>query len=268
MISNFESDVKYLQNPSLISQFFSLSNIENFHEVYSFWKWGALFFAIFVTFSTLFGRIKFTFIYLRRIEPSDEPILQYLSEDFDFSDDDDDECSSVSSNDEEVFTPRGDRDFSVAGGKKSILRLIRRRSSYGLFPLTEFVAGKNVVKLWDLNIEEKMSEFRMLPSPSPAMVFLSELRDERNGVVLAGYDARMRRQSPAIFADWGTGKVVGIGGVEKVYVRDEVAGVVKVGDMRKAKTPVEMATAVDDGMWWNAGAVIVDDDFVRHKFIY
>ncbi|KAH0756854.1 hypothetical protein KY290_020347 [Solanum tuberosum] len=259
MISNFESDVKYLQNPSLISQFFSLSNIENVPEVYSFWKWGALFFAIFVTFSTLFRRIKFTFIYLRRIEPSDDPILQCLSEDFDFSDDDDDECSSVFSNDEEVITPRGDRDFSVAGGKKSILRLIRRRSSYGLFPLTEFVAGENVVKLWDLNIEGKMREFPTVPSP--VMVFWSELRDERNGVVLAGYDARMRRQSPAISAGWGTGKVVGIDGVEKVYVRDEVAGVVKVGDMRKAKTPVETVTEVDGGMWWNAGAVIVDDDF-------
>lgn len=265
MISNFESDVKYLQNPSLISQFFSLSNIENVTEVYSFWKWSALFFAIFVTFSALFGRIKFTFIYLRRIEPSDEPIVQYLSEDFDFSDDDDDECSSVcsNSNDEEVIAPRGDRDFSVAGGKKSCLRLIRRRSSYGLFPLTEFVAGENVVKLWDLNVEEKMTEFPTVP-----MVFWSEWRDERNGVVLAGYDARMRRQSPAIFADWGTGKVVGIGGVEKVYVRDEVAGVVKVGDMRKAKTPVEMVTEVDGAMWWNAGAVIVDDDFIRHEFIY
>lgn len=263
MISNFEADVKYLQNPSLISQFFSLSNIEKVPEVYSFWKWGALFFAIFATFSSLFRRIKFTFIYLRRIDPSAEPILQYLSEDFDFSDDDDDECSSASSNDEELITPTGDRDFSVAG-KKSNLKLRRRRSSYELFPLTEFVAGKSVVKLWDLNNEEKMSKFRTMPSPSPAMVFWSDLRDEKDGVVLAAYDARMRRQSPAISADWGKGKVVGIGGVEKVYIRDEVAGVVKIGDMRKSKTPVEMVTELDGDIWLDAGAVIIDDYFVRH----
>lgn len=262
MISNFEADVKYLQNPSLISQFYSLSNIENVPEVYSFWKWGALFFAIFVTFTSLFGRFKFTFIYLRRIEHSPEPILQYYREDFDFSDDDDDECSSVSSNDEEIITPTGDRDYSVEG-QKSNLKLRRRRSSYELFPVAEFVAGKNVVKLWDLNNEENMSEFRTVPSP--VVVFWSELRDDKSGVVLAAYDARMRRQSPVICADWGTGEVVGIGGVEKVYVRDEVAGVEKIGDMRKTKTPVEMVTETDGDMWWDAGAVIIDDYFVRHK---
>lgn len=261
MISNFKVDVEYLQNPSLISQFFSLSNIEKVPEDYSFWKWGALFFAIFATFS-LIRRINFTFIYLGRIKPSDEPILQYLSEDFDFSDDDD-ECSSVSSNDEEIINPTSDHDFSVAG-KKSNLRIRRRRSSYELFPLTEYVAGKSVVKLWDLNNEEKMNKFQTVPSP--VMVFWSESRDEKNGVVLAAYDARMRRQSPVIHADWGTGKVVGIGGVEEVYVRDEVAGILKVGDMRKAKTPLKTVTELDGGMWWDAGAVIVDDDFLRHKF--
>lgn len=263
MISNFEADAKYLQNPSLISQFFTLSDIEKVHEDYSFWKWGALFFAIFATFS-LIRRIKFTFIYIRKINPSDEPILQYLSEDFDFSDDDDDECSSVSSNHEEIITPTGDRDFSVAG-QKSNLRLRRRRSSYELFPLTEFFAGESVVKLWDLNNEEKMNKFQRLPSP--VMVFWSESRDEKNGVVLAAYDARMRRQSPVVCADWGAGKVVGIGGVEKVYVRDEVAGILKVGDIRKAKAPVETVTELDGDRWWDAGAVIVDDDFVKHKFI-
>lgn len=257
MMSNCEADVEYLQNPSLISQFFSLSNIEKVPEDYSFWRWGALFLSIFVTFS-LIRRIQFTFVYLRRIKPSDEPILQYLSEDFDFSDDDDDECSSVSSN-EEIITPAGDQDFSVAG-QKSNLRIRRRRSSYELFPLTEYVAGKSVVKLWDLNNEEKMNKFQTVPSP--VMVFWSESRDEKNGVVLAAYDTRIRRQSPVIRADWGTGKVVGTGGVEEFYVRDEVAGILKVGDMRKVETPVRMVTALDGDMWWDAGAVIVDDDLL------
>lgn len=239
MISNFEADVKYLQNPTLISQFFSLSNIEKFPQLYSFWKWGALFLAIFATFSSLITRIKLIFIYLRRIKPSTQPIVQYLNDDFDFSCDDNDECSSVSSNDEELISPV-DRDFSVAG-QKSNLRLRRRRSSYELFPLTEFVSGKSVVKLWDTP-----------PSPSPVRIFWSELRDEKNGTVLAAYDTRMRRHFPAICAEWGTGKVVGNGG-ERVYVRDEVARVLKVGDMRKAKGPVEMVTATenDGDMWWD-----------------
>lgn len=274
MISNFEADVKCLQDPSLISEFFSLSDIEKVPQLYSFWKWGALFLAIFATCSSFIRRIKLIFIYVRRVKPSAEPLLQYLSEDFDFSDDDDD-CSSVSSNDEELTPTMSsrdqqpvDRDFSVAGssfyfsnqGQKSNLRLRRRRSSYERFPLTEFVAGKSVVKLWDLNKEQKMSNFWTVPSP--AMFFSSYARDDKKGTVLAAYDARMRRQSPAICAEWGKGKVVGIDGIEKLYVKDEVAGVLKVGDMRKAKTPVETVTVVDGDMWWDAGAVIIDDYFV------
>ncbi|MCD9640503.1 hypothetical protein HAX54_025856 [Datura stramonium] len=274
MISNFEADVKCLQDPSLISQFFSLSDIEKVPQLYSFWKWGALFLAIFATFSSLIRRIKLIFIYLRRIKPSAEPLLQYLSEDFDFSDDDD-ECSSVSSNDEEL-TPTifsrdqqpVDRDFSVAGssfyfskqGQKSNLRLRWRRSSYERIPLTEFIAGKSVVRLWDLNKEQKMSNF--WTSPSPAIVFSSYSRDDKKGTVLAAYDARMRRQSPAICAEWGKGKVLGIGGIEKLYVKDEVARILKIGDMRKAKSPVETVTVLDGDMWLDAGAVIIDDDFV------
>ncbi|KAK4373309.1 hypothetical protein RND71_008693 [Anisodus tanguticus] len=82
-----------------------------------------------------------------------------------------------------------------------------------------------------------------------------------NGVVLTAYDKRMTCQFPVICAEWGKGEVVGIGGggVEKVYVRDEVGGVLKVGDIRKVKTMVEMVTEIDGGMWWDTGAVIVDD---------
>ncbi|XP_016504007.1 uncharacterized protein LOC107822035 [Nicotiana tabacum] len=258
MISNFEADVKFLQNPSLISQFFSLSAIEKVPQVYSFCKWGALVLAIVASFSSLIRKGKLLFIYVRKIKPSAEPLLQYLSEDFDFSDDeDDDECSSVSSNDEEL-TPV-DEDFSVAGssfyfkeqGQKSNLRLRRRRSSYERFPLTEFAAGKSVVKLWDsltLGLDFNDSFDR-----SDFMILSSEVRDGKNGVVLDAYDTRMRRQSPAICAEWGNGKAVGISGngVEKVYVRDEVAGVLTVGDMRNVNTAVQTVTELE-------GAVNVD----------
>ncbi|XP_059310244.1 uncharacterized protein LOC132061440 [Lycium ferocissimum] len=277
MISYFEADVKCLQDPSLISQFFSLSSIEK-----------VLFLAIVATFSSLISRIKVILIYLRRIKPSSEPLLQYLSEDFDFSDDDD-ECSSVSSDNEEVTSTMSsrdqlpvDQDFSVAGssfysskqgqnfchcmtyrsrvrahtswdealprtlllqdalctglpfkqGQRSNSRLRQRQNSDDRFPLTEFIGGKSVVKLWDLNKQQKTSN----------MVFTYDARDENNDVVLAAYDTRMRCQFPVICAEWGRGEVVDIGGGEKVYVRDEVGGVLKVGDMRKAKMPVETVT--------------------------
>ncbi|OIT06265.1 PREDICTED: uncharacterized protein LOC109209850 [Nicotiana attenuata] len=259
MISNFEADVKFLQNPSLISQFFSLSAIEKVPQVYSFCKWGALVLAIVASFSSLIRKSKLLFFYVRKIKPSTEPLLQYLSENINFSDDDDDdECSSVSSNDEELT--QVDEDFSVAGssfyfkeqGQQSNLRLGRRRSSYEWFPLTEFSAGKSVVKFWDsltlgldFNDSFNISDFTVLSS---------EVRDAKTGVVLAGYDTRMRRQSPAICAEWGTGKVLGISGngVGKVYVRDEVAGVLTVGDLRNVKTPVETVTELE-------GAVNIDE---------
>ncbi|KAK4371124.1 hypothetical protein RND71_010599 [Anisodus tanguticus] len=72
----------------------------------------------------------------------------------------------------------------------------------------------------------------------------------------------MKGESPAICAECGTGKVVGINGSEKFYVRDEVVGILKVGDMRKVKTLVETVAENDGDRWWDIGAVIVDDDFI------
>lgn len=303
MISNFEAGVKCLQNPSLVSRFISLSPIEKVPQVYSFWKWGALILAILATFSSLIRKIKLFFIYIRRIKPSAEPLLQYLGEDFDISDDDDgddDKCSSAaSSDDEDLLDQQIDEDFTVAGssfffrekGQNRNFRLRRRRNSFERFPWTEFSAGKNVVKLWDslalgldyeyedlsksvvslwdLNQEEKIgnlfsgsSQVPSVAMASPSVVLSSEVKNDRNGVVLAAYDTRMKSNSPAICADWGagSGKVVGVNasGVGKVYVRNEGAGMLTVGDMRSVKTPLEK---IDDDTWWDADAVIVEEKF-------
>lgn len=308
MISNFEAGVKCLQNPSLVSRFFALSPIEKVPQVYSFWKWGALILAILATFSSLVRKIKLLFIYIRRIKPSAEPLLQYLGEDFDFSDDDedvdDDKCSSTaSSDDEDLLDQQIDVDFTVAGssfyfrekGQNGNLRFRRRRNSLERFPWTEFSAGKNVVKLWDslalgldyeyedlsksvvslwdLNQEEKLgylfsgsSEVPSVTMASPSVVLSSEVKNNQNGVVLAAYDTRIKSKSPAICADWGagSGKVVGVNGsgVGKVYVRNEAAGMLTVGDMRNVKTPLEK---IDGDTWWDADAVIVEEKFDGSK---
>ncbi|KAK4358336.1 hypothetical protein RND71_023946 [Anisodus tanguticus] len=279
IISDFEAGVKCLQNPSLISRFFSLEKVP---QVYHFWKWGALILAILATFSSLIRKINLLFIYIRRIKPSAEPLLQYLGEDFDISDDDvddDGKCSlSEDSDDEDSLDQGENRNFTVAGssfyfrekeGQNRNLRLRRRRNSLERFPWTGFSAGKNVVKLWDslalgldyeyedlsrsvvslwdLNQEEKIGDLFSGSSKVPAVVLSSEVKNDRNDVVLAAYDTRMKSNSPAICADWGAGKVVGVNssGVGKVYVRNEANGMLMVGDMRNVKAPLEKMTEAD-----------------------
>lgn len=293
MISDFEAGVNCLQNPSLISRSLAVSGIGN-----SFWKWGALILAVVATFGGIIRRIKLLFIYIRTVKPSAEPLLQYLNEDFDFSDDDDeDELSSASSEDEDsvrrnrrTVTDRVERDFGVAGtsfscfreqGQNGNLRNRRRRSSCERFPWSDFGAGKSVVKLWDnlslgydfdeevrvwdLNKDLKFANiFGGSPMASPAVVLSSKVRENRDDVVLSAYDTRMKTQAPAICAEWHApaAKISGVnaGGVKKVYVRDNAAGVVTVGDMRNIKTPLGSLTETDGDTWWDADAVITEDE--------
>lgn len=290
MISDFEAGVNCLQNPSLISRSLAVSGIGN-----SFWKWGALILAVVATFGGIIRRIKLLFIYIRTVKPSAEPLLQYLNDDFDFSDDDDDELSSASSEDEDVRrhprspTDRVDKDFGVAGssfscfreqGQNGNLRNRRRRSSCERFQWSDFAGGKSVVKLWDnlslgydfdeevrvwdLNKDLKFANIFGGSSVVPAVVLSSEVRENSNDVVLSAYDTRMKGQAPAICAEWHApaAKIVGVnaGGVEKVYVRDNAAGVVTVGDMRNIKTPLGSLTETDGDTWWDADAVITEEE--------
>ena len=135
-----------LQNPSLISVVFSLSNLTT--QVYSFWKWGAVIIAIFATFSSIIKRIKV--IHIRRIKSSSESLLQHLDIDLDLSDDDDStndssRASSDSEDDDDSPTSTasflnpfsGDRDFRLKGstnyyksqGQNGHLRIRRHRQN-------------------------------------------------------------------------------------------------------------------------------------------
>lgn len=285
-----EINIISLQNPSLISRVFSLEKVP---QTFNFWKWGALILAILATFSSLIRKIKLLFIYIRKIKPSAEPLLQYLGEDFDLSDDDycgddnDDKCSSAASvsdaDDEDLLLDEPiDKDFTVAGssfyfngqGQNSHLRSRRRTNCLEKFPWTEFSAGKNVVKLWD-NLSLGLGLDYEYEDLSRSVVSLWDLNQQEkipavamgtlsmeNGVVFAAYDNRMKSDTPAVRADWATGTFVGVdsSGVGKVYVRDEVNGGLTVGDMRNVKTPLEKITEIDgDDTWWDADAVIVEE---------
>ncbi|KAL5553157.1 hypothetical protein UlMin_040558 [Ulmus minor] len=164
-ISNFESGVACLQNPTFLSQILSISGTERVFQAYSFWKWGALIIAMIASIGTIISRIKILVIKLKcRLDSSSsEPLLGDF-EDEDYSDDDDDvsSCSSSSTvSDFEEVEPSAtsdDTDFHVKGsghylddqGQNHSLRHRRPRSLGGhRFSWSDFSSGKSVVKLWD-----------------------------------------------------------------------------------------------------------------------
>ncbi|KDP29421.1 hypothetical protein JCGZ_18342 [Jatropha curcas] len=176
-------------------------------------------------------------------------------------------------------------------------RSLRRRRNSSLEDLfsswSEFTNGKNVVKLWDnlgfglgLNLENEstncVSVYDMhkeqdvfsifgekckIPavctsSSSPAVIFSGE--SNTSGHLLKLWDTRLGSRLPAILAEWKPrlGKFVGVSaaGNEKVYVRDDITGRLTVGDIRKVSSPLANATDSDVDTWWDADAVIVEED--------
>ncbi|KAJ4843486.1 hypothetical protein Tsubulata_043687, partial [Turnera subulata] len=110
-------------------------------------------------------------------------------------------------------------------------------------------------------------------SSSPrAVVVSAEARPSGN--FLRVFDTRVGRRMPEILAEWRPmlGRIVGVdvsggggcggGVVEKVFVRDGVTGGLKVGDIRKAGSPLVDVTESDVETWWDADAVIVGDESV------
>lgn len=161
---------------NIISDFVSpISRVPQFYA--SFWKWGALLFAIFATCTSLFARIKLIIVRLHLIKHSSSislhEHLQQLKTDSEFSDNDDDDdnnsLSATESVDEDfnsIFayeyddinddqTPyKAEQDYSVAG---SYLYHDNRgnfsdhmHQGNDNFNISElFTTGKSVVKQWD-----------------------------------------------------------------------------------------------------------------------
>ncbi|PSR91155.1 Protein transport protein [Actinidia chinensis var. chinensis] len=207
LISDFEAGINCLQNPSLVSRFFSLSGFGETRFVYSFWKWGALILALVATFSGIITRIKLLivrFCNFTLLAASSGPKTQHLENDYLYDEDDyeDDSCSSVSSEDDEDEPTTSlhdreliDEDFSVAGSScygDDHMSLRRRCGGGGeWFSWSDFAGGKTVVKLWDsfglgLDFEDESSE---------NVVSIWDLNKDRKTTSFSGG----RCQIPAIF---------------------------------------------------------------------
>ncbi|KAL3654420.1 hypothetical protein CASFOL_004101 [Castilleja foliolosa] len=291
MISDFQGGMKCLQSPSLISRFFSF-------QVYTFWKWGALIFAIFATFSSIIRKIKLFLIrFHTAVKPSsikNEEIIQFSTDEDD--DDDDDDDISLASSDEDETEERENRPTTTFRGQH---RVDENLSVKG-WPIghlcggawSDFAPGTSIVKLWDslglsLDFDEdlfncgsqsvvsnwdydrdlKKNEFSGgvwdKSEVSATVVLTAEGNQKGDGVVLGGYDKRMRRRVPALYAEWGLTEAVekvSAGRVGKVYVRDGVSGVLTVGDVRNVRRPLECMRESNGETWWGADAVIVEDN--------
>ncbi|KAK4263808.1 hypothetical protein QN277_029179 [Acacia crassicarpa] len=199
---------------------------------------------------------------------------------------------------------RVDEDFLVRGSGHQLDDQLqsgkvrhRRRCSIGeIFSLSEIANSESVVKLWDsigfglgLDFDDYESssssaavhgalvsgEKTSAPaqsSLSPAVV-VSAGESASGNLALTIWDTRLRRRTPAVIAEWepNEGRVVGVGsgGVEKVYVKDDVRYGVTVGDMRKVTSPLGNLTESELDMWWDKDAIIVsgksDQSFLRRK---
>ncbi|EOY00135.1 hypothetical protein QUC31_014388 [Theobroma cacao] len=178
--------------------------------------------------------------------------------------------------------------------------LRKRRSSIGdLFSWAEeLTSGKSVVKLWDnlglgfgldldesdnvlnvydVNKETKLTSFFggkcifqavSAPSSSSAVVVSAGADSSFRRVAVSAWDTRLPCRIPSILAEWRPKKsvekiaAVNAGGVEKVYIRDDVTGELTVADMRKVSSPLKSLTESDVDTWWDANAVIVSDESV------
>ncbi|KAK8359925.1 hypothetical protein V6Z11_A04G129900 [Gossypium hirsutum] len=193
-IIDFESDINSLNNPSFISQVYSLFGIEEIYEAYNLWEWGALILVLVALLSTIIKTLKILIIRSRRRHSlQSQPLL----DDTDFDTGTDSSC--VSSDDELEYEEPStshewqqvDENFRVRGsgylidhqlGSRNFTLQKRLSSIGGLFSWAEEVTGGNsVVKLWD----------------NLGIGFRLDLDDNHN--VLNMYDANKETKLTSIF---------------------------------------------------------------------
>lgn len=139
------------------------------------------------------------------------------------------------------------------------------------------IGSSGVVKLWDhLDIDDGgdqrsnvVASFFKNCSSSPSSFFLTAEKKGRDAVKVEACDPRVGFRMPALLAEWRQpgrflGNIVGVdvGGVEKLYVRDDVSGKIAVGDLRKFNGAL---TESDGETWWDADVVVAGDGFVEEK---
>lgn len=179
---------------------------------------------------------------------------------------------------DEIFQVKGTGvDFSESPWQSRSSPSLRRRRSIGDH-FSELASGKSVVKLWDniglglgleldgddlisWNYPNRSRNANSSSSMSPAGLIVNK----KSAASLGFWDRRAGSRRPAILAEWGTqignADAVSHGGIGKVYLRGggELAA---VGDLRKVKAPLDNVTEADVETWWDADAVVVNDDFV------
>ncbi|XP_022735235.1 uncharacterized protein LOC111288567 [Durio zibethinus] len=201
---------------------------------------------------------------------------------------------------DEDFRVRGSGHLIDDQWQNSNFTLRKRRSSVGdLFSWAEeLTTGKSVVKLWDnlglglgLDLDESdkvlnvydinkgtnimsifggKSDFQAVsaPSSSPAVIVSAGADSSSRQVAVSAWDTRLHCRLPAILAEWrpknSVEKIAAVnaGGVEKVYIRDDVMGKLTIGDMRKVSSSSRNLTESDVDTWWDVDAVIVSEESV------
>ncbi|CAF2190877.1 uncharacterized protein LOC106354013 [Brassica napus] len=292
-IRDFEVGINSINDPSFLSRSVAVSGIGKLHQAYGFWKWGALIIAFLAYFTNFITRLKSLVVRLRKIDVSiSSPTL---FDDYD-SDSDVSCSSSASSDDEDEDGEEDDDEdeedvdsiynrgwvngsFRVRGsdqGQKGNFTCFN--GSFGdLFSWPDLggIGSSGVVKLWDhLDVdggdedgdgENVVASFlrNCSSSASPSSFFLTAEKKGSDTVKVDACDPRAGFRMPALLAEWRQpgrflGNILGVdvGGVEKIYVRDDVSGKIAVGDLRRFNGALTDLTESDGETWWDADVVI------------
>ncbi|KAJ4874570.1 Uncharacterized protein Rs2_39588 [Raphanus sativus] len=293
-IRDFEVGINSINEPSFLSRSVAVSGIGKLHQAYGFWKWGALIIAFLAYFTNFITRLNSLVVRLRRkIDVSISSPTLFDDYDSDYSDV---SCPSSASSDDEDEEDEEDKDeedvdsiydrgwvngsFRARGsaqGQNDNFACFK--GSFGdLFTWPDL--GGGVVNLWDhLDInggEEEGDGENVVASflrncggsfssaASPSSFFLTAERRGGDAVKVEACDPRAGFRMPALLAEWRQpgrflGNVIGVevGGVEKIYVRDDVSGKIAVGDLRRFNGALTDLTDADGcDTWWDADVVI------------
>ncbi|KAG4152690.1 hypothetical protein ERO13_D04G137600v2 [Gossypium hirsutum] len=278
-IIDFESDINSLNNPSFISQVYSLFGIEEIYEAYNLWDWGALILVLVASLSTIINTLKILIIRSRRRHslPS-QPLL----DDTDFDTDTDSSC--VSSDDELEYEEPStshewqqvDENFRVRGSgylidhqlKSRDFTLQKKLSSIGGIGFRlDLDDSHNVLNMYDANKETKLTSIfgrdsvihAVSISSSSTVIVVSAGADSLSSrVAVSAWDRRLHSSSPVILSEWRPKRsiekitTINTKGMEQVYIKGDVVGKLTVGDMRKVSSSL-MSSNVET--WWDADAV-------------
>ncbi|GAB2297029.1 hypothetical protein Dimus_031133 [Dionaea muscipula] len=284
--------------PRFFYRILSLFELGKSSQSHGILKWAALFIALIYTFSNIASRFKILILqhYCKSnvLASLSNPLTADLDDDVSSSDDDEDDddetCSSCSS--EEDGEEEMQQDSRVADNSRSNYRVyagqngkLRRRGrggfGEGLSSLSELLTCNGVVKLWDETFcdrddtisivgvdwnSENGSVSGKIPAVGvPSGAIVSTVSNSHGNVGVNLWDMRNWRRVPAVNAEWKMRRQcqsvvvgVGAGGVENIYVCNEVAGEEEfVGDMRKVNSPLQDLTECEERSrwWWDADAV-------------